>query len=507
MTESLSLETIETPLLSSSYEPNLTIDVLDEPKMALDLQNKVLTLSKPAKIDVEDVKVISRTTPFETKSFSATEEKIESRSWRDKMMDELKSRHEIKVPHWLDICNHRVIKGYKVTDADGYSFGRKIKAKVGREIFYDGDISLRESGIHFYTSPLGVFGGDALSHFENIEYKKPLRYFEVSSSIDSVPDLIEPITVLEPYFPVQGKLSSLPDKSFVLIGNNLGIKLKDKLLHLKRSENGGKIAVDLIKYEREISVEEMNDLATGYVFCKTREGVEYVEIYNKGLLDRDENEGPAVIYQELCSTASRGSNGIQKYYKNGKLHRIRGPASMYPKLRSTVTLSPRGTYLYDTGEIMEWYTNGLLHRDDGPAYIDDIFEKYYKNGKLHRIDGPAVINKKTGECEWHYEGRLHRNEDHGPAVDHKDRKEYRNNGELHRLKGPAVIADGFEEWHIRGRLHRDMKDGGARVHFNVIENGCMGTLHTYFINGDYRGKIFLPNEVQKVKKSKRSCCF
>jgi len=38
-----------------------------------------------------------------------------------------------------------------------------------------------------------------------------------------------------------------------------------------------------------------------------------------------------------------------------------------------------------------WYKNGKYHRIDGPAYEFANGDKYwYLNGKCHRIDGPAV---------------------------------------------------------------------------------------------------------------------
>ncbi|NJO58776.1 MAG: hypothetical protein HC836_10640 [Richelia sp. RM2_1_2] len=48
----------------------------------------------------------------------------------------------------------------------------------------------------------------------------------------------------------------------------------------------------------------------------------------------------------------------------------------------------------------EWRKDGVLHRIDGPAVIwPDGSKEWYKNGRLHRIDGPAiewVIGTKDG---------------------------------------------------------------------------------------------------------------
>jgi hypothetical protein len=70
-------------------------------------------------------------------------------------------------------------------------------------------------------------------------------------------------------------------------------------------------------------------------------------------------------------------DGIQLYKYKGKLHRIGGPAVIYPS----------GEYSY--------YKNGLVHREDGPAeyIIDNGFKCYIWciNGKFHRENGPSNI--------------------------------------------------------------------------------------------------------------------
>jgi hypothetical protein len=46
------------------------------------------------------------------------------------------------------------------------------------------------------------------------------------------------------------------------------------------------------------------------------------------------------------------------------------------------------------------YLNGNLHREDGPAVIwPDGRQFWYLNGKLHREDGPAII-RPDGSQEW-----------------------------------------------------------------------------------------------------------
>jgi hypothetical protein len=86
------------------------------------------------------------------------------------------------------------------------------------------------------------------------------------------------------------------------------------------------------------------------------------------------------------------------WYKNGKLHRIDGPA-----------IEHKDGSKY-------WIQNGLSHREDGPAleYADGRKE-WYINGQLHRLDGPA-IEKPNGDKFWYQEGVLHRSSN-GPSVE------------------------------------------------------------------------------------------
>ncbi len=86
------------------------------------------------------------------------------------------------------------------------------------------------------------------------------------------------------------------------------------------------------------------------------------------------------------------SNGTRFWYKDDKLHRLDGPAAVYPD-----------------GGTRFWYKDGKCHRLDGPAIIyPDGSEYWYKNGLLHRVDGPAVIYQDGSNWinEWWYEGKL-----------------------------------------------------------------------------------------------------
>ena len=81
------------------------------------------------------------------------------------------------------------------------------------------------------------------------------------------------------------------------------------------------------------------------------------------------------------------SNELKQWYKEGKLHRIDGPAVEYSN----------GTKI--------WYKEGKRHRENGPAREHSNGGKeWYKEGKLHRIDGPAV-EYSNGEKEWWVDGQ------------------------------------------------------------------------------------------------------
>ena len=52
-----------------------------------------------------------------------------------------------------------------------------------------------------------------------------------------------------------------------------------------------------------------------------------------------------------------------------------------------------------------WYANGELHRLDGPAYEGyNGIKTWYVNGKPHRLDGPAC-EWASGNKEWFVNGK------------------------------------------------------------------------------------------------------
>ena len=80
------------------------------------------------------------------------------------------------------------------------------------------------------------------------------------------------------------------------------------------------------------------------------------------------------------------NDGTVRYYLNGELHRIDGPA---------IEWANGDKY---------WYINGQHHRLDGPAIEwADGSKTWWINGKRHRIDGPAV-EFSNGNKSWYING-------------------------------------------------------------------------------------------------------
>lgn len=113
-------------------------------------------------------------------------------------------------------------------------------------------------------------------------------------------------------------------------------------------------------------------------------------------------------------------DGDKKWWVNGLLHRIGGPA---------VELN--------NGD-KEYWVDGIRHREDGPAIDFKFYKVWFVNGKKHRIDGPALIRTNFDNCseEWFIEGKHHRLD--GPAVNRSLYKKWYRNGELWRENGPAI---------------------------------------------------------------------
>jgi hypothetical protein len=78
-----------------------------------------------------------------------------------------------------------------------------------------------------------------------------------------------------------------------------------------------------------------------------------------------------------------GGNDIVYYNADGKRHRLFGPAYESPYYN-----------------IEKWYKDGELHRVGGPAVIHKLVMCWYENGLRHRLDGPAVVNPAGPKQYW-----------------------------------------------------------------------------------------------------------
>ncbi len=130
------------------------------------------------------------------------------------------------------------------------------------------------------------------------------------------------------------------------------------------------------------------------VTTETIEGVHYTYYTKNGIVVAE------------CRKSVEDFYNIERWYRDGKIHREDAPAEIWL----------RGQLTYEL-----WYRDGKVHREDGPTQISyyrgqKIMEYWHRDGKPHRDDGPAIITymdgKMVGEY-WLRDGKQHR--DDGPA--------------------------------------------------------------------------------------------
>lgn len=57
----------------------------------------------------------------------------------------------------------------------------------------------------------------------------------------------------------------------------------------------------------------------------------------------------------------------------------------------------------------EYLEAGVWHREDGPALrVSDGLEAWYRYGKLHRADSPAISDQSSGYKAWFLDGVVQR---------------------------------------------------------------------------------------------------
>jgi len=87
------------------------------------------------------------------------------------------------------------------------------------------------------------------------------------------------------------------------------------------------------------------------------------------------------------TTWTWATKGVDYIYLNDKeeMHRIHGPAYVSTKYR-----------------IIKWYKEGKLHRVGGPALQHQSTFHWYYEGELHNLEGPAVIDPAGPNQYWIY---------------------------------------------------------------------------------------------------------
>jgi hypothetical protein len=199
-----------------------------------------------------------------------------------------------------------------------------------------------------------------------------------------------------------------------------------------------------------------------------------------------EKEEPKIIHWENGKRLPEGYTGCVQcvtgtkfWYKEGRFHRLDGPAIEYTngrkfwyidgteyyeedwkkevekskvlKLKNGDSIPQKytGCVEYGNGDKC-WYKEGKWHRLDGPAIERaDGYKSWYIEGKIHRLDGPAC-EYTNGSKHWYKEGKLHRED--GPACEYDNGDKYwYKEGKYHSLDGPAIeLTDGTKKWFIEG---------------------------------------------------------
>lgn len=90
----------------------------------------------------------------------------------------------------------------------------------------------------------------------------------------------------------------------------------------------------------------------------------------------------------IYTTWTRPVDSVDYIYVNdkGEMHRIYGPAYVSKKYK-----------------MIKWYKEGKLHRVGGPALQHQGTFHWCYEGKLHNLEGPAVVDP-AGPCQYWIDG-------------------------------------------------------------------------------------------------------
>ena len=113
---------------------------------------------------------------------------------------------------------------------------------------------------------------------------------------------------------------------------------------------------------------------------------DYDELIEALTLEKVNISATHPFWQRYYPPRTQGRFAYQYLNKEGKKHRIYGPAYGNPAYG-----------------IEEWYKDGLTHRLGGPAVTHGANFYWFKEGKKHRLGGPAV-DTMYGPKEYWIEG-------------------------------------------------------------------------------------------------------
>jgi len=181
------------------------------------------------------------------------------------------------------------------------------------------------------------------------------------------------------------------------------------------------------------------------------------------------------------------SNGNKYFYKDGKLHRLNGPAIIYQEDILVAEYWINGVQLTEDefNESKDWekfepeIDEGNF--DEEVLYeTNDLGTKTYRNeiGQVHREDGPAII-MENGESRYYLEGKALTEKEYYKIerIDEDGNKRWFNkDGKLHRDNYlPAVeMTNGHKAWYINGVRHRgngpavEYANGSVKWYMNGI---------------------------------------
>lgn len=104
------------------------------------------------------------------------------------------------------------------------------------------------------------------------------------------------------------------------------------------------------------------------------------------------------------------------------------------------------SHRYPSLTFQQWRYRGKLSReDDLPAWTGPSSTKWWRDGKLHRVGGPAIVHHKKGYQVWYYHGRKHREDDLPAFISaNGTHQEWYKHGKEHRDDGGPIAIEEYK---------------------------------------------------------------